>query len=153
MSSVACNDHYGEVSKAAALECKYAVRDLNNQKVVITAPHKHCAPHRKNRRGFYPQGDAVLTLGSSILKVGFFRAEAYSGGVGVQETPKDHRKPGYKTFLNWNLEKSLNDKHLNGLFSPSDEVQYGLGAHCHNHLLVRGFMTKKKWHLDTPENL
>ena len=84
--------------RAAAFEAKYAVKDLNNNELVIDVPIAQAGVHTGNY-GPYPQGLACRALLQNIVVDGVCQDEANSRGVAVRERPRKDMNDTYQTFL------------------------------------------------------
>ena len=73
--------------RAAAFEAKYAVKDLNNNELVIDVPIAQAGVHTGSYRP-YPAGLACRALLKSIVVEGVSQDQANIGGVAVRERPR-----------------------------------------------------------------
>ena len=126
------------------------VSDLeNNESLYRWIPWLSLAVHPANRGGTYIQGDACLTLLEKLQYEFMNPDEINSMGWCIQERPlpKQLKKQGYQSYLQYNLEKSREQPLLNGCYLESDPVGYGNLGHSHISQVIRAFMRRLHWNI------
>ena len=105
--------------------------------------------HPQNRGSVYPQQDVCLGLNNKLVHRGYIKDIMDHMGITVQEFPEAERPKDYETIMDYNMRKSRNNGILASCFDETDNILYGLLAHCHLLLILRAWRNGAKWGLTT----
>ena len=141
----------GTVRQAMALRVKYRVLTDSGQ-VKRRMPIQFLGVHPDNRKGVYPQGEVVMSLGMRLADTGFCQEEADHQGVCVEGPPCGmslreacQNSAVAESYAEYNMSRCRGQEPIEICFSKDSHVVYGTLSHRHLLLVCLSWKNGANW--------